>query len=371
MKKIVLNYIYLSKKHAGGKDQVGINLLKGFYENGYSRNMWIICFDYSVNIIKEIAPDINILEIKSKKNNSELVRMINISFVNTFLIPKMIKENNFDIVFHLSCNTGVRKYKCKSIVLPHDIKAVSHRKLSGIVIPFYKYILHKLLYYFDFRTNDIIIAISDTDREEISTYYPQFKSKIQKIYNPIDVVCPYKKRIKIGKDIVAINLQFHHKNIITLIKAYELIKEKTVADLVLVGSVPERVKYLKEYVKENNLTERVIFKGFVDEEEKNRILQESRLYVNPSLFEGFGMTAVEAMIFQVPTLVAEIKTNVEVTKGMCSYYAPAESVTELAKRLLQCLENDDSNLEMKSRIISEEYNYLNISKKYYKLFVEI
>lgn len=30
MKKIALNYIYLSKEHAGGKDQVGINLLKDF-----------------------------------------------------------------------------------------------------------------------------------------------------------------------------------------------------------------------------------------------------------------------------------------------------------------------------------------------------
>ena len=36
MKRILLNYIYLSRKHAGGKDQVGLNLLKGFYENGES-----------------------------------------------------------------------------------------------------------------------------------------------------------------------------------------------------------------------------------------------------------------------------------------------------------------------------------------------
>lgn len=28
-KKILLNYIYLSRQHAGGKDQVAINLLEG------------------------------------------------------------------------------------------------------------------------------------------------------------------------------------------------------------------------------------------------------------------------------------------------------------------------------------------------------
>lgn len=55
MKKIALNYIYLSKEHAGGKDQVGINLLKGFYENGYTRNMFLICYDYSLELVRSLA----------------------------------------------------------------------------------------------------------------------------------------------------------------------------------------------------------------------------------------------------------------------------------------------------------------------------
>ena len=39
MQNIALNYIYLSKSHAGGKDQVGLNLLKGFYENNVTKDM--------------------------------------------------------------------------------------------------------------------------------------------------------------------------------------------------------------------------------------------------------------------------------------------------------------------------------------------
>lgn len=37
MGKIALNYIYLSRKHAGGKDQVGLNLLRGFFELGCTK----------------------------------------------------------------------------------------------------------------------------------------------------------------------------------------------------------------------------------------------------------------------------------------------------------------------------------------------
>lgn len=68
MKRIALNYIYLSRSHAGGKDQVGINLLKGFYENGYTNNMYVICYDYSVELIRFLAPDIQVICLESKKH---------------------------------------------------------------------------------------------------------------------------------------------------------------------------------------------------------------------------------------------------------------------------------------------------------------
>lgn len=100
------------------------------------------------------------------------------------------------------------------------------------------------------------------------------------------------------------NLQFHHKNIITLIKAYELIKTQIEYKLVLIGNVPDRVAYLKEYVTEHHLEEDVVFTGFATEEKVNKFLGACALYVNPSVYEGFGMTAVEAIIKQVPTLVS-------------------------------------------------------------------
>ena len=51
MQNIALNYIYLSKSHAGGKDQVGLNLLKGFYENNVTKDMIVFCYNYSAEII--------------------------------------------------------------------------------------------------------------------------------------------------------------------------------------------------------------------------------------------------------------------------------------------------------------------------------
>ncbi len=376
MSVTALNYIYLSPQHAGGKDQVGLNLLKGFEELGATREMAVICHDYSVDTIRNIAPGIRVIAVssKGKKDKSELARMIEIFCFNTFKLPGLVKKNGIDLVFHLSCNTGIRKPAAKSIVLPHDIKAISHRVLARVRIPLYKYWIYRVMYGSDFKRNDAIVAISDVDQAEISQFYARYANKVFRIYNPIDIVRPVSvERKQVGNDIVAINMQFHHKNILTLIKAFEKISGQIEARLVLVGNVPPRMKYLQEYVEEHHLGDRVVFTGFVSEERKNELLRTCRLYVNPTLYEGFGMTAVEAVILGVPTLLSNIPTNYEVTQGLCEYYEPPEDVGRLSMALKKCYEKEycPEVMEKASDRMYEAYNYLDISKKYIHFFSEI
>lgn len=370
MKKVALNYIYLSRQHGGGKDQVGMNLLKGFQKNGVAKNMLIICPDYSVDAIKEISCDIQVISVKSPVIRNELERMVWISFLNTFIIPRIIKKNRIECVFHLCCNTGFRKLQAKSVVLPHDIKAISHRNLPGLHIPFYKYYLYKIMYKTDFKNADNIIAISNTDRQEITKYYPEYKNKVIRIYNPIDIPLPDTiPDTNDRKDIVAINLQFLHKNIITLIRAFELIKDKTDHNLVLIGVIPKRVEFLKKYVLDHNLSDRIKFTGFISENEKNDYLRNCRLYVSPTLYEGFGMVSIEAIITGVPTLLSKIPTNYEVTKGLCDYYEPAEDYNALAKKMLKTINtsNKDDALQAldKSNKLFKEYDYRHVSDLYW------
>lgn len=372
MKEYGINYLYLSQKHAGGKDQVGLNLLKGFYETGQYKKMLVICYDYSENEIRNIAKDIDLYIVKSHQIKNELARLFWLEYDNTFLIPQIIKKKNLKLIFHLSINNGWRKYKCRTILLPHDIKAISHRRLPGLKISVYKYLLYKLIYYRDFKHADNIIAISDCDKEEIQKFYPRFADKVFRIYNPI-VFKEFSLKSRIIQEtyIVAVNVQFLHKNIITLIKAYEKINNQIQQKLVLVGSIPKRVEFLKEYVKNHNLENKVIFTGFVTEEEMYRWMINADLYVNPTLFEGFGMTAVEAMSLKVPTLVSKIPVNYEVTEGYCFYYEPADAVDELAKKILMILSGKMPESKDVSNIILNKYGYYQISKEYVSLFESV
>lgn len=370
MLKIGLNFTYLSEKHAGGKDQVGLNLLRGFYELGLMDQFVVICFEYSKDMILQIAPGVCVITIKNPKVSSELQRMILLSLIGSFIIPKVVKKHNISLIYHLSCNNGFRKLKVPSVVIPHDIKAVSHRVLSSVKVPFYKYYLCKAMYYMDFKIADSIIAISEFDKYEISTFYHKFDKKIKRIYHPI-VIKHFPDRNKPSRPyLCALNLQFHHKNIISLIKAFEQIMHLIPHDLVLIGSVPQRMKYLKDYVTENKLSERVFFKGFLPDKEIYSLLANCDLYVNPSLFEGFGMTSVEAMILGAPTLVSMIPANVEVTQQLAHYYMPADDIHELAKQIMVCLKNPGSKekLQSISQKLRDIYDCGTICKQYYGHF---
>lgn len=364
---IALNYIYLSSKHAGGKDQVGINLLKGLQENGDAARICVICYDHSKELISSIAPDAEVISIPSGNDSSEVVRMARVSMFNTFKLDKILRSRDIKLVYHLSCNTGFTRTHAESVVIPHDIKAIAHPVLAGVKIPLHKYLIYKIMYRADFKTNDHIIAISDTDKSEIEKFYPQFKAKIKRIYNPIDISIKEAEEEK-GNYIAALNLQFHHKNIITLIKAFELIKDEISEDLILIGNVPDRVKYLKEYVSEHKLQDRIKFTGFVSDEERDRLFRSCRLYVNPTLYEGFGMTAVEAVIQKIPSLISRIPANYEVTKGLAWYYEPPEDEHALAKAIKEALNSNWENPEEKSDELNSTYNYLTIAKEYMEFF---
>lgn len=373
-KKVLLNFIYLSRHHAGGKDQVALNLLEGIYKNGDICRCAILCYDYAVEYIREIAPEADIISVKAPKSGAELVRLAHIECVNTFILPGIIRKNNIGLVFHASCTTGLFKLKVPSIVIPHDIKAVSHRVMGSVKIVWYKYILYKMMYAVDFKNADKIIAISKADCSEIRNYYAKYKDKIVQIYNPIkvnvnDVIPEMPKK----GDIIAINIQFHHKNIITLIKAFEMIQDKIDSRLILVGNIPKRVHYLQEYVKEHNLSDRVIFTGFVNGKKKRELLTSCCIYVNPSLFEGFGMTAVEAMILKVPTLLSRVSANYEVTKGMCRYYEPADDCEALAEAIMTFFDSPETGeeLELKSKEMLRRYDYKKIAAQYMELFLEV
>lgn len=92
--------------------------------------------------------------------------------------------------------------------------------------------------------------------------------------------------------------------------------------LVLTGAPGERRDYLSAAARAMGLGDRVVFPGYVDDEDLGCILQHARGLVFPSLYEGFGLPVLEAMACGVPVACSESTALAEVASGAALLFDP-------------------------------------------------
>ncbi len=150
---------------------------------------------------------------------------------------------------------------------------------------------------------DRIVAQSSNTRDNAVKYYNPVKN-IEII--PLAFHEPHfekstRKKLGLEKDpfyLITVGRLVKRKAFDTIIRALSGIDDKNIK-LIIVGDGPERA-FLEDTVSENNLGDRVIFKGYLEDEEKFQLLECSDLFVLTSLHEGFGIVFMEAMYYGLP-----------------------------------------------------------------------
>ena len=367
--KIGVDALFLNKKYSGGKEQVLFNLLRGFQENGTGGDFHIFCYNHSFDYLKSLIPDASFTVLRYKNYLGK--KTLTTCLIKTFMLGSWIRSQSIDVMFFPNYNTGFSGLQIPSAVLPHDIQAISH---PGRFRPSIR-LIHRTIYHFDFTLRTKIIAISDFDYREIVAHYPALQKKISLIYNPVAIPKIPKKGTSPHPRpyICAMNLSYNHKNGITLLKAFRKILPLLEHNLIIIGGINAQVQELQQFVRDNHLESRILFTGFLKEEDMLNILGHADLFVNPSLFEGFGLTSIEAALQEIPVLTSKDGAAFEVTMNLLRYYEPTEDADALAAKITEVLNNPPAPAELKSirNAFDEKYSYLRISAAYYSMFKEL
>jgi len=351
-----------------GKEQVLLNLLKGFEDNGVGKQVSVLCYQNRYTSYKAMIPSASFTLLNDIPAASNIFMRIIHKLMNRKSrrsgLLKFVKESRSDVILFTNKRSVLTKLKIPTVVIPHDIQVVSHPERFELPAFIYK---HEVLK--DFKYSDIVISISDFDSAEMQQFFPKYLSKIRKIYNPI--ICNSNINTEMRCGIFALNVNYSHKNAITLLRAYNKIKSRISEKLIIAGKFNDQ--QCLAYIKDNNLTKDVLLTGYLQQDELQELMGQARLFVNPSLYEGFGMTPIEVIICGVPTLVYKGTASYETTQGLCEYYEKGTDADELAAKMLEILQAplDLEALQKKSDILAKEYNYQNIANKYWQLFCEL
>ena len=133
-----------------------------------------------------------------------------------------------------------------------------------------------------------------------------------------------------------------------VLEALHLLNEKGFSnirlDLIGSGSSDE---YLKEMTTIYELTEQVSFLGLKDRDYIYVHLKDYDLLVQPSLFEGFGLTVAEGMAAKVPVLVSNVEGPMEIIgKGKYGFHFEAGNAKKLAESIQHISKYNSDLLKM-------------------------
>lgn len=238
-------------------------------------------------------------------------------FFEEFIHSAYERRDEYIIYPNYFLPPAVKKTQCRAVVI-HDCQ---HR-----VYPmFYSRAKRRwldLCYNNALRRADKVFAISEYEKCQLIKFFgSEYKSKIHVCGNAIDL-----DRLRGGGGssnfnipfenyILSVAHHFPHKNVDTLIMAFaEIAKHDTGLALILVGSASAQIKILVASLNES-VSSRIYLAGFVSDTELGQLYKFATLFVAPSLYEGFGMPAVEAVALGVPTLISDASALPEVTRG--------------------------------------------------------
>ena len=144
------------------------------------------------------------------------------------------------------------------------------------------------------------------------------------------------------------------KNVLRIIEAYSQLSESLRREYQLV--IAGRYQHLghplypdpRETVRRLGLERYVIFTGQIREQDKAALYSAATVYMFPSLYEGFGMTVLEAMACGTPVLTSNLSALPEVVADAGALVDPYDS-SAIAQALTELLESQSRREELSRR----------------------
>lgn len=221
-----------------------------------------------------------------------------------------------------------------------------------------------------FENADKIFAISNSVKTDIEDRYP-LKTVINLNginFSNINHKNSYKLEGKIK--IVQISRLMHSKKgQDILIKAISPLLSSYDIEIHFIGD-GESFDYLNSLVAELDMMDNVKFHGSISKSDVYKLLPQFDLLVQPSIYEGFGLTVVEAMAAKIPVLVSNVEGPMEVIQnGEYGFSFQSENVKDCEnqiKKIIQeyHMEKVDDLSEKAFKYALESFDIKRTSAKY-------
>ncbi len=276
-----------------------------------------------------------------------------------------------------------RRPETKYVANVHDLGPWKcPEALSPLYLPYIRWAILRSV-----QQADLILTASETIKTEILERFGLDEKRVRVAYNGVsrafhklpEGFCEnhfarLRERLKLRSEfLLFVGMLEQRKNVLTLVKAFSKIREKPDLQLVLAGRPANAYPSLERYIEKKHLKERVIFTGYITEEDLITLYNKAALFVFPSLYEGFGIPLIEAMACGLPIVASKIPSTSEVAEDAVYYYGDPLDENAL-KEAIEIVMVDDrikADLIAKGLERAKAFTWEEVAKRHLKFYKEL
>lgn len=293
-----------------------------------------------------------------------------------FTLPRLAAKHKVDIL-HSPANLAPFFYSGNSVVHIHDLCFVvnpqwysfSFRTLYNLIVP-------RLA-----RRAAKVITNSNNSRNDLLQFFGLSADKVSQVYWAVDDLFTQPREVPSAAATAGMPVDYilyvgslePRKNIGTLLEAYELLRNSDPdlkTKLVLIGG--ESPLFAEVRLKVKQYKEDVIFKGFVNDTMLREYYRKARLFVYPSLYEGFGLPPLEAMASGVPVVTTNTSSIPEVVGDAALMVSPL-NVPQLAETIGRVLRDPVLWQDLSERGYAQvkRFNWARVARNTLAVYYEV
>jgi glycosyltransferase involved in cell wall biosynthesis len=307
-------------------------------------------------------------------------------YLDSVTIQNIAREEAADVIhFPYNWSFPFRK-NVPSVLTIHDVIPLSFREAMD-------YFTNRFIYHPGIRTatrlNNLIATVSKFSKDDMCRRLGVSADKVRVIPNGLRA--PYEPsetlntelEVRFGLNdgfILYIGGIHERKNVVGLIHAFAKLVTSSgfTGKLLVTGNVsgaPYQIKMKQIHdaaIDETGMQGRVVFTGFIPDEELDTLLKRAFFLVYTSFYEGFGMPVLEAMRVGTPVITSTVTALPEVA-GDAALLVDPYKVDDIAQAMSRLLQDEVLRQDLSKKGIqrAQSYSWERTADMYVDLYKEI
>jgi glycosyltransferase involved in cell wall biosynthesis len=324
--------------------------------------------NYIFNLTRSLAELLPPDELVVFARSEDIRPISNIQLINTphssrirrilweqFSLCAQLRDLSIDVL-HSPHYTMPLRSECASVVTFHDMTFFMYPEMYQ----FYRKFFFRTMIRRSAQRAQAIIAVSESTRRDILRL---LKTDPAKVFTVHLGVAPHFRPLDDPAALEELWRSYHlpkrfilyvgelepRKNVPALVQAFKSLVDQSLPHaLVIVGPKGGMYDRLLRTIASLGLTDRIIFTGYVPEDELPLFYNAAELFAFPSIYEGFGLPVLEAMACGAPVVTSNVSSLPEIV-GDAGILVDPRNVSALADAMLRVLKGGDLRRDLSRR----------------------